>query len=647
MNGRMNKTVTAALVALVAGAVHAAEPLPFGHADWKASPTDPVGFAGQGGNWYPGATPPSAFWEGTPTQVDVKDAAGRVSKQWSYADQKARNILWKVPVPGGSESLPIVVGKRVISLTTPHHVTCYDADTGTVLWQDELKLMTLPVLSSDRRSVGPAPAAAQAGTQQMLFEFCLGWWRTRLGATANHRDNKAAIDLTPRKAFIEQVIADLERWKGETKATLADLSPAVDNEILSLRNFLQGKFPKDNREGTRIGPYAGRAPYTFAGPNLLVDGAKKLGLPLHMFSNYWQGDITDTMATPVSDGEIVGVTFGHGQVAAYELATGKRLWAWRDPLWCPAGASHCQSPLLWKDLLIVPGGGTSKTDVSTMSLIGIDKRTGAIRWESTRGPGGCTPAGTHGDHMSPCLARIPDGKGGIRAVVVGNMGGMINAETGVVVGQFPQCVGATKENPIKNDYWGSGFVTYLDQRIYKGWGGDCSAPPINVWPVTWSAEGKVILGDGFRTKAQGASHGPFALSPSVLAANGTLIHPVTGETLATVERSGGAPTLAGTSLILVSGVGKRMASLAIFNVADPAKPKRVGGVNLLGHDDDLPMDIADRYFTALKNPEFKRCCLGTYKGIKDGFGVQTSGVTCRGGRIYLKSQTHLYAIGER
>ena len=35
-----------------------ADEVPFNHADWKASPTDPVGFAGQGNNWYPGATAP-------------------------------------------------------------------------------------------------------------------------------------------------------------------------------------------------------------------------------------------------------------------------------------------------------------------------------------------------------------------------------------------------------------------------------------------------------------------------------------------------------------------------------------------------------------------------------------------------------------
>jgi hypothetical protein len=620
--------------------------VPFGHADWKPSPTDPVGFAGQGSNWYPGATPPTSFWEGTPKEVEVTDAKGKVSKQWTCSDQQSRNILWKVPVPGGSDGSPIVVGQRVISLTTPHHVTCYDADTGKELWHDELKLMTLPVLAADRKSVGAAPSAAQAGPQQDLFERCLGWWRTRLGATGQHRDNKTAFDLTPRKAFVEDVIADLERWKGELKTAYPDLAPALDNEILSLRNYLEGKFPTGD-QGTRITPYAGRAPRTFPGPNLLVDGAKKLGLPLHMFTNHWQGAMTDTMATPVSDGEIVGVTFGHGQVAAYELATGRRLWAWRDPLWCPAGASHCQSPLMWKDLFIVPAGGNSKTDGYNMSLLGIDKRTGAIRWESTRGPGGCTPAGTHGDHMSPCLARIPDGKGGIRAVIVGNMGGVIDAETGAVVGQFPQCVGATPENPAKNDYWGSGFVAYLDQRIYKSWGGDCTAPPTNVWPVAWSAEGTMTISAGFKTKDKGASHNPFALSSATLVAGMTLVDPATGQTQAALDRSNGAPTLAGKFLIQATGIGKRMASFPVWDLSDPTKPRRLGGVNLLGDEKALPKDIADLYFTALRHPESKQWCLGTYLGINDGFGVQVSGVTCSGSRIYLKSQTHLYAIGEK
>ena len=55
----------------------------FGHADWKASPTDPVGFAGQGNNWFPGATPPAT---------------------WSLGvDGKGQNIRWTVPIPGWTD----------------------------------------------------------------------------------------------------------------------------------------------------------------------------------------------------------------------------------------------------------------------------------------------------------------------------------------------------------------------------------------------------------------------------------------------------------------------------------------------------------------------------------------------------------------
>ena len=53
----------------ITGSVLAGEAPPFGAADWKASPTDPVGFCGQGNNWYPGATPPVEWWEGRPTTI--------------------------------------------------------------------------------------------------------------------------------------------------------------------------------------------------------------------------------------------------------------------------------------------------------------------------------------------------------------------------------------------------------------------------------------------------------------------------------------------------------------------------------------------------------------------------------------------------
>lgn len=197
-----------------------------GAAEFLPSPTSPVGFAGQNNNWYPGATPPLEWWEGRPTtRVKVKIGGPghifvygkypRVAELYAYADNRPKNILWKVPVPGWGDSLPVAVGKRVISLASPHHVTCYDADTGKVLWQDELKLMTLPVLGADRRTVGPAPEPAEATKMQDLYERTLAWVHVRLGATAGHRDSKRAgpLDLTGREELTRYAISSLEQWK--------------------------------------------------------------------------------------------------------------------------------------------------------------------------------------------------------------------------------------------------------------------------------------------------------------------------------------------------------------------------------------------------------------------------------------------------
>jgi hypothetical protein len=368
------------------------------------------------------------------------------------------------------------------------------------------------------------------------------------------------------------------------------------------------------------------------------------------------------MAVPVSDGEIVGVTFGHGQVAAYEVAAGRRLWAWRDPLLCASSASHCQSPLLWKDLLIVPGGGrspgagrkrTAGPNDYTQTLIGVDKRTGAIRWESTRGPGGCFPEGSHGDHMSPCLVRLPDGKGGVRALVVGNQGAVLDAETGAVLVQLPSSVGGDRPGQ-----WGSGFVTGVGTRLYKAFGADNFTPPADCWTL-WFADGKLVAGNGFVTEVRGSAHNPFAASDKTIAIGGHLLDPATGKVQAKWPGRGAAPTLAGNRLITKEDYGAsalrgrtwpdRMA-LAIFtvtDVTDTAQPAVLSKTpNLLG-DAALPSDIADLYFPELKNPELKQWCLGCYRGMGSGFGVDISGVTCHGGRIYLKSQTHLYCIGEK
>ena len=133
---------------LAVPAAFAAEPLPYGHKDpvpeqarygaegFVPTSERPVYFRQTFGD-YPGATPPLEWWKGTPTQVDGEVKGGK-TKLWNFADQKSKNILWKVPVPGWSLSHPIVVGKRVFAVGNPDVVACYVLDSGKVLWQKRI-----------------------------------------------------------------------------------------------------------------------------------------------------------------------------------------------------------------------------------------------------------------------------------------------------------------------------------------------------------------------------------------------------------------------------------------------------------------------------------------------------------------------------
>lgn len=97
---------------LAADPVPGAEPstqVPYGHPDFLPTPARPVGFRGNWGGSYPGATLP---------------------REWS----SIYNVIWRQPV-GLGEASPIVVGKQVFMLTEGQRVLCLRAATGDVLWE--------------------------------------------------------------------------------------------------------------------------------------------------------------------------------------------------------------------------------------------------------------------------------------------------------------------------------------------------------------------------------------------------------------------------------------------------------------------------------------------------------------------------------
>jgi len=77
-----------------------------------ASAADPrIGWRGDGTGNFPDANPP------------VK---------WSATE----NVLWKTPMPGRSNSAPIVVADRVFTCSEPSTLLCVSAGDGKVLWSD-------------------------------------------------------------------------------------------------------------------------------------------------------------------------------------------------------------------------------------------------------------------------------------------------------------------------------------------------------------------------------------------------------------------------------------------------------------------------------------------------------------------------------
>ncbi len=604
------------ITSLIAGGLPAADPAPFGHADWKPSPTDPVGFSGQGNNWYPGATPPS---------------------EWSdKADGTTRNIRWKVPHPGWTDAQPIVVGKRIIGVYSPHHVVCYDADTGKVLWQDELKLMALPPLSADRKSIGLTPDPDKAAHLQDLFERCLAHNRVRFAAGTTYRDREQPIG--PRAPLGEYITEQLKAWQVHFAKTWPEAIPALEQDLKLWSQYKAGneseynKATNDRRKG----------------PSLFEQYAEKT-TGVSVFNN-WPGGISDVMASPVSDGERVYVVLGFGQIAAYDLASGKRLWAFRDPLMKPGTVDHNQSPLLWKDLLLVPSPGEQRARNWHRSIRAYDVRTGALRWETfdPRAVGSAWGAPAwHGFHQPPILGRLPDGPG-LRAIVVTGLGHVVDAETGQSLEPLPA------EEHGRHD-WGAGFACILNGHLYKGFGSDQNNPPVMMIPARFNTQRRLEYGKWIATEMR-TGQGPFALSDKVLA-QGKVIDAQTGKLLADLGRPTSA-IIAGRYLMLASFPenkkqdGNEMLALTVnlYDLADPAKPKPAGS-NIIQARGYTP-DISGKYFPRFAaEPALRRWgALGTdsstYQGIGFYYAIRTSGLTAHGGRLYLNSPSWLYCLGE-
>jgi hypothetical protein len=73
----------------------------------------------------------------------------------------------------------------------------------------------------------------------------------------------------------------------------------------------------------------------------------------------------------------------------------------------------------------------------------------------------------HGHHISPHLARLPDGQGGIRPVLVTTFGRLVDPESGASLGEMP----VAADIPLLKKwsmFFGKGRQNSMETRMIKG-----------------------------------------------------------------------------------------------------------------------------------------------------------------------------------
>jgi hypothetical protein len=658
--------LSCSLLLALAGSLYAAEHPRYGAEDFLPTPQTPIGFQADGNGWYPGATPQVVeWWDGKPGwgKVIHRQGTGNGSPPFDdssykemdlrvFTDRVPKNILWKIPTPGHSDAQPVIVGDRIICTFYPHFTVCYDLKTGKELWRDALEMALLPELGKDRRTVGPAPHPAEARKRQTLFEIAQAMAHLRF----NLRDFEGE---DPGPAEYPLVRKAIERM-GEWRKTLEEVHPPsvalLDEDIALAKRFLAGehailgvgqKKMEDDREFSKTIPQFGDP---WGRRKNLVNSTEKLLMARVVGS--WPGWMPYHAATPCSDGQIVVVRFCHGQLGALEVATGRRLWAWRDTEAQLGWTWHANSPRIKGDLVFLDSIGkrTNKHPAEGgPGMLGIDKRTGAVRWFS---PSPAKPAGNY-PACTPVLIDVPDGDGKVRPVLVNWEGDIIEQATGKRLGSLPEECLIHEAYPLvigdrilsPHGISGQRFPT-LELRLRGDGRGAIAASTNSIIPFSsyrsgWARNDQLIMPQGYDLRtgfsAGRVPGGSEHQGPSII---GTLFVDV----LNRAEGSGCdykfRPRRDGVTL------GTCVVAEAEARPYDA--PLLLSERSILGGAEapaDLFFDKHLAGFDKMRQINPKKHC-GRYGNIISAFfGHALNGPVASGERIFIKSQCFLYCIG--
>lgn len=242
-------------------------------------------------------------------------------REWNATT--GRNIAWKTPMPGPSFSQPVVVGDKVFTLADPNWLLCLSAVDGKILWQKAV----------DHTTAMPPEKAAKA-------RAAMAFWEDQF------RQYSIWLDLK-RGSMPKLPQAEIDR----TLRAAEEHGYAVNGPGQANFNMMQRGDPLWNRLWQDQTDYS-----------------------LYYFG-HWEGILTQTLPTPVSDGEHVFVNMSNDQIACYDLNGNCQWLIWDRPAKAvPAKSEHVRyalSPQLVGDKLVVTACGEMRA---------YDKRTGKKLW---------------------------------------------------------------------------------------------------------------------------------------------------------------------------------------------------------------------------------------------------------------------------
>jgi HEAT repeat protein len=265
---------------------------------------------------------------------------------WKATVNDPENVVWRMPLPGPAETAqPIIVGDRIIVMSQPFYLSCFDKMTGKLLWE--------------HRAHARADAKDQEERKAFLLERYVNYMMDEVIARFGCTDPCLyGRPLTRSERYVHSM-----GHIGLGKANLNDEQKAK----------LKAEFDA----------IMAKAPATWEGSNVLESA-----VPNRMGGDY---DAAYTaLATPVTDGKRIYAHFATGVAVCYDLE-GRRQWIrllLQDeggtvvPPPASGGYNHA-TPVVADGRLYLPRRRVSvpgSKDKSTRNIFCLDAATGATAW---------------------------------------------------------------------------------------------------------------------------------------------------------------------------------------------------------------------------------------------------------------------------